>query len=90
VKERDVLSFGTDSRLLIDEANSSGAAARERVGEVIHGEANMVNAGTAFGDEFSDRGIGIGRLEELDEGIAGGQPSDASAIRIVEGDDVHS
>lgn len=85
-----MLSFGTDSRLLIDEANSRGATARECVGEVIHGEANMVNTGAAFGDEFSDRGIRVDGLEELDEGIASGQPGDASAVRIVEGNDVHS
>lgn len=54
MQESDVLAFGADTRLLIDEANSRGAAAIERRGEVIDDETDVVDSRSAFGDEFAD------------------------------------
>jgi hypothetical protein len=90
MQERDVLSFGTESRLLVNESDPSCSAALERSCEIIHDETHMVNAWSTFGDEFRDRRVSHGGLEQLDQGISGREASDASAVGIIEGDDVHS
>ena len=54
MQESDGLAFGANSRLLVDETDSRGAAPFEYVGEIIDGEADVMDAGTALGDEFAD------------------------------------
>lgn len=54
MQESDVLAFGTETRLFIDEADSCGAAAFERRGEVIDSKTHMVDPRAALGDELAD------------------------------------
>ena len=54
MQESDVLAFGTETRRFIDEADSRGAAAIQRRGEVIDGKTHMVDPRAAFGDELAD------------------------------------
>lgn len=90
MEERDVLSFGTYSRLLVNEADPRCSAALKRSRKVFDGEANMVNAWPTFGDELCDWRVRLGRLEQFDERLAGRETRNAGAVRVVERDDVHS
>src|SRR5512140_2984473 len=86
MEKRDTFPLGTDARGLVDEAEAGGPTARERTVEVVHGEADVMDARAASGDEFADgrvRGIGF---EELDEGLAGFEPGDLRTVRVVEVD----
>ena len=54
MEERDLLALGAQSGLLVDETNAGSAAALEGGIEIVHDEADVVNAWTAFGDELAD------------------------------------
>ena len=54
MQESDVLAFGAETRLVIDEADSRRATAIERGGEVINDETDVVDARAPLGDEFAD------------------------------------
>ena len=54
MEESDGLAFSTEARGFIDEPDARGAAAFERRGKIVDLEAHMVDARTAFGDEFAD------------------------------------
>lgn len=63
----DALAFGTEPRALIDEVNAGRFAALERAVEIVHGEADVMDARTTLGQELSDWGSGFIWLEEFDE-----------------------
>ena len=44
-----------------------------------------MDSGTPFGDELANGAVGRLGLEQLDEGVAGGEPRDAGAVGVVEG-----
>ena len=85
MKKRDALSLGAEPGGGIDEANTGGTAARKRAIEVVHGKTDVMNAGTALGDELADRRISGLRLEQFDQRISSLQAGDAGSISIVEG-----
>ena len=52
--------------------------------EVVHGEADMMNAGPAPGDEPGDRRVVLAGFEQFHQRIAGGEPGDGGAVGVVE------
>lgn len=84
MQERDPLSFSSETRLLVDQSNSGSTAPLERRIQVVDGEANVMNSGSALCHEFPNRRfVGLG-LEEFDQGFACRQSGDSSPIGIVE------
>src|SRR6478672_8637794 len=86
MQEGDALAFRADPRPLVDEAQPRGAAPFEGAVQVVHREADVVDAGTALREELRDGRLLVGRFEELDERLAGRQPGDAGSVRVVERD----
>ena len=84
MNECDALSLGAESGGGVDEADTGSSAAGKRGVEVVHGKADVVNAGTAFGGEFADWRVGGGGFEQLDERFAGLKPGDARTISVIE------
>jgi len=54
MQESDGLALGANSRLLVDETNTRGAAALENGAEVIDDKTDVVDARAALGDELAD------------------------------------
>lgn len=90
VEKRDALSLGTDARRPIDEPETGVMAAPERSVEVVNDETDVVNSRSTFGDELPDRRFWHGRLEQLDERVASGEPGDTSPIGVLERNDGHA
>lgn len=84
VQERDPLSLGAEAGDGIDEAYPRGAAPCECGIEVMHGKTDVMDTGTAFGDELANWRVGGLRLEQFDQRFSGLQAADACTIRIVE------
>src|SRR5690242_7953778 len=84
MEEGDTLALRADPRGLVDEADARGAATGEGAVEVVHLEADVMDAGPAPGDELADGAVRRLAFEELDERLAGGQPRDAGAIGVVQ------
>lgn len=84
MQEGDAFSFGANAGLFIDEREAGGPAPREGGVQIIHVEADVVNARAAFIEELSDRRQRFFWLQEFDERIASGKPGNAGAIGIVE------
>jgi hypothetical protein len=84
VKKRDPLALGANSRRLIYELNPGPAAALHRRLEIVHGEADVVNAGPSVRQEFPDWRGGIASLQKLDQRLARGEAEDAGPIGIVQ------
>src|SRR5215469_9663825 len=82
--EGDALSFSADARHIVNEANGGGSAAVESRVEIGDDEAHVMQARTASGDEFSDGRVGLERLEQLDERVAGSETFYARPVRVVE------
>lgn len=83
--ERDAATAGAAPRRGVDQREPSGAAPRQRLVEIGHAIADMVNPGAAPGEEFGDRGIRVVRLEQLDVDVAETQGNDGGAIRLLRG-----
>jgi len=75
VEERDTFPFRAEARALVDEADSSGAAASEGTVEIVDGKADVMDAGPTFGDELADRRIGSFGFEQLDEDSPAARPA---------------
>ncbi len=85
MQEGDAFSLGTNAGLFIDQREAGGSAPREGGVQIIHVEADVVNARPAFVEELSDRRLRFFWLQEFNERIASGEPRNAGAIGIVEG-----
>ena len=85
MQKRDALLLRTNPRHFVDEANTSGPAARQRSVEVVDGEADVMNPRAAFGHEPADRRFRGFRFEQLDERFSGRHAGDARPIGVVEG-----
>ena len=85
MQERDSLSFGAHARFLIDQSDTCTATAIQCSVQVIDGEANVVDAGPAFGDELANWRIGALCLEQLHERVARAEASDTSPVGVVQG-----
>lgn len=84
MEEGDALSFRSDPRDLVHQRHAGGTALREHCVEVVHGEAQVVNAGTAFLDEARDRRVGTVGLEQFDKHVAGDESANARTIAVGE------
>ena len=84
VEERDTFPFGAEPGRLVDQPKAGGAAAREGTVEVVDGEADVMDAGAAFGDELADGRVRILGLEQLDERVTGREAGDAGTVGVVE------
>ena len=84
MQEGDALAFRAEAGRLVDEADAGTAAALEGGIDVVHREADVVDAGAALLDELRDRRVGSLGFEQLDERIAGGESRDAGTVGIVE------
>jgi len=84
VKKGDALALRPNARLLVDELNSGAAATVQRRVEVVHGEADVVNAGSPFRQEFPNRRGGVASLQKLYQRLPRGEPHDAGPIGIVQ------
>ena len=84
MEERDTFPFGAEPGGLVDEPEPGSAAAGERTVEVVDREADVMDPGATPGDELADGGLGVLGLEQLDEGVTGGEAGDASTIGVVE------
>ena len=85
VHERDSLAFRSDSRHLIHELDPCFAAPSQRSVEIRHGEADVMDPGTALRDEATNRRSGIVGFQELDERPTGVQRDYAGAVGVVYG-----
>ena len=86
MQEGDSLSFGADTRLLVDELDPGAPATIEGTVEIVDREANVMNPGAPLGDKASDRGFVIFGLEELDQGLPGAQSNYTRTIGVIERD----
>lgn len=82
--ESNPLSFRSDPRLFIDQANTRIPAPLENSVEIRNRKADVMNARAALRDEFSNRRIGAFRLQKLHERLAGLERFDPRAIGISE------
>lgn len=54
MEERDLLALGAEPGRFVDETDAGTAAALEGGWEIVHDEADVMNARTPFGDELAD------------------------------------
>ena len=84
MKESDPLSFRSNPRLFIDQPNTRGPAALEYSIEIRNRKADVMNARTPLRDEFSNRRIGVFRLQKLHKRLASLECLDSGAVGISE------
>ena len=72
VDERDQRPVRTGPRRLVDQPHAAGLEHRQRGADVVHPKRDVVQAGAALPEEFRDRRIVGGRLEQLERGVPGG------------------
>ena len=84
MQERNRLPVCTRTRLFVNEPHAGGAAAGKDDRKVIDGEAHVVDTLAALGDELSDWRVGLLRLQELHQGVTGGQARDPGAIGVLQ------
>jgi hypothetical protein len=89
MEEGNPLPLGSQPRCFIDQSNAGFPATLEHVVEVIHRKADVVDAGTAFRDKFTDGGVIRMPLEEFDKRFPAGHTGNAGSISVVEGYDGH-
>lgn len=90
MEKRNPFPLGADPGRLIDQPDSGGPAARERIVEVVDGEANVVDSWPPRVQKLGDRSARFPRLEELDERLASREPDDRRAVGIIERNDGES
>lgn len=54
MEERDTFPLGPEPGGFVDEAEAGIPTAPERTVQVVDGEADVMDAGAAFGDELAD------------------------------------
>ncbi len=67
MKEGDSLSFGANTGVFINQPDAMLPALLEGTVQIVHRKADMVNSGTPFGDELSNRRVAAHWLEQLDK-----------------------
>ena len=88
--ESDPLSFRSDPRLFIYQANTRLPAPLENGVEIRNRKADVMNARAPLRDEFSNRRIGVFRLQKLNERLASLECLDSGAVGISELYRLHS
>ncbi len=82
MNECDSLSFGSDTRRIIDQPHAAIATTLKRCIEVGHGETDVMNSRPAFRQKFPYRRVPPLSLEKLDERFARLKRSDSRTVRI--------
>lgn len=90
MEERDALALRTEAWHFIDDVNTVRLASREHCVNVVHVEANVVNAWSSLGKELPNGGFGLLGFEQFHKRLAGCDRFDAGAVGIVERDFRHS
>ena len=84
MEKGDAFALGAEPGGVIDQSKACTATPIQCSVQIIDGEANVVNAGPAFGDELADgrfRGFG---LEELHKRVARAETGDPGSLGIVQ------
>ena len=71
MQEGDAFSFRADARCLVDELNAGLRASGEGAVQIVDRKTDVMDAGTALGEELPDRGSGLIGGEEFDERLTG-------------------
>ena len=82
--EGNALPLRPNAGRLVDQADSGGAAAIQGAVQICRRKADVMYAGAASVDEFSDRRVRGCRLEQLDQSVAGAQAGNGGAVGVVE------
>jgi hypothetical protein len=85
MEKRDAFAFGAEPGLVIDQSQACTTTPFQCSVQIIDSEADVVNAGTAFGDELADGRLGGFGLQQLHERLARAQTGDPGTIGIVQG-----
>ena len=80
--ECDPLSFGSDSRHIVDQPHAAIATTLKRGIEIGHGETDMMYARPPFREKFPYWRVRPVRLEKLHEGFARLERSDSRTVGI--------
>src|SRR5207249_10357318 len=78
--ERDTPAAGAAPWHLVDETVPRRPAALERLVQIRHAVADMMDARPALGEELRHRAVRIAGLEQLDLDVAQGQGDDRRAV----------
>ena len=84
MQKRDAFPFRAHARNVVDEVDARVATSLQRSVEVIYREADVVDTGSALGQETADGRIGSLRLEQFDDRITGCEPADSGFIDLGE------
>ena len=90
MEKRNPFPLGAHPGRLIDQPDSGGPTARERIVEVVDGEANVMDSWPPRVQKLGDRSARFPRFEELDERLAGREPDDRRAVGVIERNDGES
>lgn len=71
--ERDHMSAKASAGLVVDEFCAAVSQLRERCGEVVDLERDVVESRSASLQEPGEAAVGVDRLDQLDVAVAGGQ-----------------
>ena len=86
MQEGDTFPVGAEPGRFIDQPKAGRAATRERTVEIVDCEADVMDAGAAFGDELADGCVRMLGLEQFHEGVTGCEAGDARSVGVVERD----
>ena len=84
MQKHDPLSFGTDSRLLVDELYASRPAPLDHRVEVINGKADVMDSRSPFRNETRDRRRRVVGLQQLYQRLAGAEARYVRAVGVIE------
>lgn len=84
MQEGDSLSLGTQSGRLVNETDAGLATAVQRVVQVVHGEADVMDSGPAPCDEARDWRFGRLGLQQFDQWFTGGQSHDSCSVGVIQ------
>lgn len=84
MQKHDPLSFGTDSRLLIDELHASRPAPLDHRVEVVDRKADVVDSRSSLCYEARDRRRRVVGLQQLHQRLACAEAHYARAVSVIE------
>ena len=84
MEESDAFALRAEPGNVIDQSDTCTTTPFQCTVQVIDGEADVVNAGTALGDELRNGRIGGVGLQKLDKRVTRAESGDAGAIGVIE------